>query len=140
MTATCAGCGRTFTRRTGTHRFCTVACRERHRELDPARRRRYSAGHQRLRARVAVAVERGTASCSRCGLPIAPGTAWDLDHSDDGRSYLGPSHAACNRATTPPAPVRGEPLLWSRRWFDDAPEGTQVMGEEIRRNGRWEPL
>jgi hypothetical protein len=53
-------------------------------------------------------------------------------------SYLGPSHAACNRATTPPASSRKDAPRWSRRWFEDAPESTVVMG--IRRGGRWEPL
>ena len=41
-------------------------------------------------------VASGAARCSRCGLPIAAGEEWHLDHSDDRRSYLGPSHAACN--------------------------------------------
>jgi hypothetical protein len=31
-------------------------------------------------------------------------------------------------------------MRWSRRWFEEAPEGTVVMGREIRRGGRWEPL
>lgn len=64
---------------------------------------------------------------------------WDLDHRDgNGNGYLGPSHAACNRATTPR--VRGTGLVWSRRWLDDAPEGTVVAGREVRRHGAWEPL
>jgi hypothetical protein len=29
---------------------------------------------------------------------ILPGQFWDLDHTDDGRGYLGPSHRECNRA------------------------------------------
>jgi hypothetical protein len=29
---------------------------------------------------------------------------------------------------------------WSRRWFENPPEGTVVVGDEVRRNGRWEPL
>jgi hypothetical protein len=66
--------------------FCTTVCRERYRDLNPARRQRYSSAHQRLRAKVAVAVEQGIANCARCGLPIEPGTDWDLDHNDDGRA------------------------------------------------------
>jgi len=139
MDAKCVGCGRSFSRKTGTHKFCTPACRERHRGSDPARRRRYSSGHQRLRAAVAVSVEQGRALCARCGQPIQPGTDWDLDHADgEGNGYLGPSHARCNRATTPR--IRSEGMRWSRRWWDDASEGTVVIGVEIRRNGRWEPL
>ncbi|HEU5206276.1 MAG TPA: hypothetical protein VFT94_01585 [Gaiellaceae bacterium] len=136
MQANCAGCGRTFFRKTGTHRFCTSACRERHR--GHARRQRYGSGHQRSRAAVAVAVEQGRALCSRCGELIEPGTPWDLDHDDNGNGYLGPSHARCNRATTPRARKTG--LCWSRRWFEDATEDTIVGNEEIRRDGRWEPL
>ena len=132
----CAGCGRTYFRRTRTQRYCTSVCREQHR--DAAKRRRYSAGHQRLRAKVAVAVEQGQASCARCGEPIAPGTDWDLDHSDNGNGYLGPSHASCNRATTPRVYENG--LIWSRRWFEDAPEGTVVGNREVRRGGKWVPL
>jgi len=140
--AQCVGCGRTFYRRTGTHKFCTTVCRERYRELNPARRQRYSSAHQRLRAKVAVAVEQGIANCARCGLPIEPGTDWDLDHNDDGRGYRGPSHARCNRATTPPAAsrTRDEAPRWSRRWHENPVEGTEVMGVEVYRRGRWEPV
>lgn len=126
--AECAGCGRTFYRRTGTHKFCTPACRERHR--DPARRKRYSSPHQKMRDAVALPVERGEASCARCGELIEPGVDdWDLDHADDGNGYLGPGHSRCNRATTPR--VSGVGLPWSRRWFDDAPRGTVVLGKEV---------
>lgn len=108
-------------------------------EKTSAIRRRYSSAHQRLRAAVAVAVEQGRALCARCGESITPGTDWDLDHADgEGNGYLGPSHARCNRATTQRDRRGG--LRWSRRWVEDAPEGTVVMGKEIRRNGRWEPL
>ena len=78
-------------------------------------------------------------NCARCGLPIVPGRDdWDLDHADNGNGYLGPRHAACNRATTPR--VRESGLRWSRRWWEDAPEGSVVAGQEIRRNGVWETL
>jgi hypothetical protein len=36
--------------------------------------------------------------CPRCGLPMLPGQALDLDHTDDRVGYLGCSHAKCNRA------------------------------------------
>jgi hypothetical protein len=84
---------------------------------------------------VAVAVERGDAVCARCGEPIRPGESWDLDHAEgDGNGYLGPSHAACNRA----APrIRENGLVWSRRWSEDAREGTVNLGDrEVRRGGR----
>jgi len=139
--ANCLGCGRTFYRKTGTHLYCSPACRERHRALDPTRRRRYSSQHQRARAAIAVAVEQGRANCARCGEPIRPGIDdWDLDHADgDGNGYLGASHASCNRGA-PMLRGRRNALTWSRRWFEDAPEGTVVIGEEIRRNGAWVPL
>jgi hypothetical protein len=141
--ARCVGCGSSFYRRTGTHKYCTPVCRERHRGLDPARRRRYSSSHQRVRAQVAVTVEQGRATCARCGEPIRPGVDdWDLDHADgDGNGYLGPSHAACNRATTPR--VRGVSLRWSQRWFDDPPVGPIVYGHErviYLGDGEWQPL
>ena len=61
--------------------------------------RGYGAYHQRLRRELKELVEAGALPCARCGEPILPGEAWDLDHSDDRGSYLGPSHAKCNRAT-----------------------------------------
>jgi hypothetical protein len=133
----CAGCGRRFFRRTGSHRYCTPACRERHKAQDPARRRRYSSGHQKLRAAAAVAVEAGRARCARCGEAIAPGSDFDLVHAADGNSYWGISHSSCNRA----APrIRENGLIWSRRWSENAREGTIVAGREIRRGGAWVPL
>jgi hypothetical protein len=41
-------------------------------------------------------VDAGLATCSRCGLPIAAGSLFHLDHADDGIHYLGVSHASCN--------------------------------------------
>lgn len=66
--------------------------------------RGYGAAHRRLRERWAKRVERGGVQCTRCWLPIVPGTPWDLGHDDYDRSrYTGPEHARCNRG----APRRG---------------------------------
>lgn len=59
--------------------------------------RGYNADHDRERARWAPLVRTGTINCARCGQPIKPAAPWDLDHSDDRQSYLGPAHARCNR-------------------------------------------
>lgn len=67
--------------------------------------RGYGSAHQRLRERWAVRVAAGGVCCARCGLGIAPGSEWHLDHDTHDRSrYLGPSHAYCN--TTEPAKRR----------------------------------
>jgi hypothetical protein len=61
--------------------------------------RGYGTRHQKLRAMWAPLVARGEVKCARCGRLIAPGTAWDLGHSDDRLAYRGPEHAnKCNRA------------------------------------------
>lgn len=93
-------CGRRFVPRTGSHRYCSPACRERFRVIDgkPSRRQRYGGGHRRLRAAVDVVVQAGEAVCTRCTEPIAPGTPWHLDHDDQTGGYRGPAHASCNSA------------------------------------------
>jgi hypothetical protein len=58
--------------------------------------RGYGSRHQQLRASWRPLVQAGQVACARCGQPIQPGQAWDLDHADDRRSYLGPSHRKCN--------------------------------------------
>ena len=58
--------------------------------------RGYGAGHQALRKCLEPEVAAGTVRCARCGELIRSGEPWHLDHSDDRRGYLGPSHASCN--------------------------------------------
>jgi hypothetical protein len=85
---------------------CQVLARARRGRRDVRQRpspeqRGYGTAHQKLRKLWARQVERGEVRCARCGGWILPGEPWDLDHSDRDRSvYLGPSHAACNRATS----------------------------------------
>jgi hypothetical protein len=59
-------------------------------------RRGYGSSHQAAR-RLEPLVASGLAVCSRCGERIEAGAPFDLDHSDDRSSYLGPSHVSCNR-------------------------------------------
>jgi hypothetical protein len=63
--------------------------------------RGYGTEHQKLRAAWAPRVAAGRAHCARCGQPIKPTDAWDLDHRDDRSGYLGPAHRHCNRASKP---------------------------------------
>ncbi len=60
--------------------------------------RGYGSQHQRRRAALAPRVTLGLGHCARCGKRILPGQPWDLDHSDDRKTYLGPSHQRCNRS------------------------------------------
>lgn len=82
--------------RNNRQRFCTPECRFVVRTV--IGRDRYDRHHKALRAELVPAVRSGTVNCSRCELPIEPHQAWDLDHSDDGVTYRGPSHTSCNRA------------------------------------------
>ena len=50
-----------------------------------------------MRQRLNAVVQSGTCPCVRCGELIEPGSEWHLDHRDDGRGWLGPSHAKCNQ-------------------------------------------
>jgi hypothetical protein len=54
--------------------------------------------HKARRARLAADVNAGRMTCARCGQPIEPGQPWALDHRDDRKGYVGPSHQSCNAA------------------------------------------
>jgi hypothetical protein len=72
--------------------------------------RGYGHAHQRLRQVWVHRVNSGGVTCSRCGRPILPGMAFDLDHDDYDRSrYRGAFHVRCNRQTS-------KPKLYSRKW------------------------
>ena len=84
-------------------------------------------------------VAAGDVRCARCNEVIGPGEEWQLDHRDDGRGWLGPSHKRCNLSAgweKMVASVAGrnggvrlvvdEPCRWSRRWHEDPPVGTEV--------------
>ena len=62
--------------------------------------RGYGREHRKLRDEWKPRVEAGEVHCARpgCGKLIEPGSAWDLGHNPD-RSYRGPEHRTCNRAT-----------------------------------------
>ena len=49
-----------------------------------------------MRRRLEPVVALGETPCVRCGELIEPGSKWHLDHRDDGRGWLSPSHASCN--------------------------------------------
>ncbi len=58
--------------------------------------RGYGGRLQAERRRWEPIVQSGRVACVRCGLPIAPGARWHLDHDEDRVHYLGPAHAVCN--------------------------------------------
>jgi hypothetical protein len=69
-------------------------------DRDRARRKRlrYPRSHTLTQRALAPAARAGLLTCPRCGRRILPGEAFDLDHRDDGKGYLGMSHASCNRS------------------------------------------
>jgi len=78
-------------------RYCTKHNAEYEAERGTSTARGYGSAHQRTRARLNLDVQAGLTKCARCGNPIAPNTAWHLDHADEDRgTYLGPAHAFCN--------------------------------------------
>ena len=89
----------------------------------------YDHAHRVERERLRPEVEAGRAWCAElvCTKPdrwIEPGTPWDLAHDRRDGSYLGPAHAACNRAENARRVNRARR---ARR------EGTQVEGEQAVR-------
>ena len=75
-----------------------VVRRRKHKRPSTAARG-YGPGHEARRRKVDPLVQTGTVPCARCGELIEKNEPWDLDHRDDRRGYLGPSHARCNRST-----------------------------------------
>lgn len=64
--------------------------------------RGYGGKHQRERERWRRRVEAGLIDCHanvcvESSRWIAPGTPWDLGHTDDRKGYTGPEHSTCNR-------------------------------------------
>lgn len=102
--------------------------------------RGYGKSHKQRRAGYARLVKAGLASCCRCHEPIRAGEPWDLDHSDDRSSYLGPAHARCNRQAAAGLAAGSSsagqaPVIWSRRWYEDPPFPVIVMSELGRNKG-----
>ena len=62
---------------------------------------------------------------------IEPGQPWHLDHRDDRRGYLGPSHATCNlraAAEKTNGKRKDQPLIWSRVWYEPIPPNVILSG------------
>lgn len=65
--------------------------------------KRYSPLHKAVRESWAPRVASGTTQCAEAicfyaDRRIHPEQPWDLAHSPDGTTYLGPAHAKCNRS------------------------------------------
>jgi hypothetical protein len=107
------GCEIHFIPKSSRNRYCLRHRRRKPR--DPMHDLKYGTVHRQTRAVWRSRVARGDVILPEVWGPIRPGEPWDLDHRDDGRAYLGPSHSRCNRRTN-----RGrEPALWdatSRIW------------------------
>ena len=62
--------------------------------------RGYGTEHRRLRAQWKARIDAGLQpACTRCPNPILPGQPFELDHSDDRTTWLGPAHQHCNSST-----------------------------------------
>jgi hypothetical protein len=105
--------------------------------------RGYGSQHITLRKQAVRLVESGQGVCVRCGLPIPPGTAFDLDHDETRASYLGVSHRTCNRRAggkngAAVTNARRRPSdreyvrSWSRVWSWPIPPDTFVDPQVVR--------
>jgi hypothetical protein len=86
--------------------------------------RGYTNAHVARRRQLEPLVATGQVACSRCNQLIEPGQPWHLDHTDDRRGYLGPSHATCNlraAANKTNGMKKDTPLIWSRVWYEPIP-------------------
>jgi len=94
--------------------------------------RGYSDAHVVRRRQLEPLVATGQVPCCRCGRLIQPSEKWHLDHRDDRRGYLGPSHATCNlrAAANKTNSKRTEhPLIWSRVWYEPIPPNVVLSSE-----------
>ena len=57
---------------------------------------RYGYRHTLERRRWAMALLSQSLPCTVCGKTVTAVMDWHLDHTDDGRGYLGVAHAKCN--------------------------------------------
>lgn len=99
---TCQKCRRTAHER-ATIRTIQRRARGERRSKDPrgsTAERGYDRTHQ-VRRRAALAAFAPGDPCARCGQPMLEGDPLDLDHADDRVTYLGLSHAWCNRSRKP---------------------------------------
>lgn len=86
--------------------------------------RGYGWQHQQLRDEWKPKVDAGTVACARCRQRIAPGSPWQLGHTDDRSGYQGPEHRYCNesaggRKGAEVVNARRSGLRHSRVWFPD---------------------
>ena len=129
----CPVCGRRYYKRTGQHRSCTPACRERERAR-PAAGREGEIRFLAPGAAEAVGAPRvaaGVMTCWRCGELIAASEAFDLGHVDDDPSrYAGAEHRRCSRAS-------GADLTNARRLPPDGPPEEAI---EDPSGGWWGPV
>lgn len=80
-----------------TTRYCPTHTREYDRKRGTRQQRGYDNNHDRLRATWQARLDQGERiNCATCGKPINP-KSWDLGHSTDRRSYIGPQCRKCNR-------------------------------------------